>query len=79
MNLRIILTTILFFMLLSTTALAISIAELSFDELYDQADQIVLASVQGSLLYEDEYELVNADIILYIEDVYKGVTLAAEL
>jgi len=56
----------------SSTALAISIAEMSFNELYDQADQIALASVKGSKVYEDEEGFVNATITLYIEDVYKG-------
>jgi len=68
-----------FLVLFSSSALAITIAELSFDELYDQADQVVLASVQGSLLYEDEDEFVNANITLYLEGVYKGDIATGEV
>lgn len=72
-------TTILLLLFFTPSVLAISIAEYSFDELYDKAEQIVLASVQGSLLYEDEDEFVNANITLYIEDVYKGDITAGEV
>jgi hypothetical protein len=79
MNLRVILTTIFFLAFFPTTVSAISITEFSFDELYDEADQIVLASVQGIKLYQDEEEFVNANITLYTEDVYKGDIAVGEV
>ncbi len=61
---------ILLVMLLSMPALAVSMHEMSFDELFDEADQIVMASVQGLVTWEDSF--VSAEYTLYIEEVYKG-------
>jgi hypothetical protein len=67
---RVVTIIILLLMQLAAPALAVSMDELSFDELFDEADQIVMATVQSVATSEDYF--ISATYTLFIEEVYKG-------